>query len=258
MNAIVEKIKNRSYFHETDSIASEDVEIVSSELEKEKRRLVLAQKKQNKTAMEQHIDDEIKLMLGHIRRKSNNTEEIPTDDLKLSQKIEWHGQLQKVIAPASLKSIKYATRFCGDFPTGRSFFKFPLAKYFFGHIILMAIVMAVGFCTKETRLFTGYYSFELTDTAVLYFIKSYGISTACLGNLLYLTAKLSRQIHDVTLTSERIPFYRNSLLFGLMASSFIAFKIPELLLIELTPIGYLFIGLIAGLLIDILNLIFKE
>lgn len=45
MNAIVEKIKNRSYFHETDSIASEDVEIVSSELEKEKRRLVLAQKK---------------------------------------------------------------------------------------------------------------------------------------------------------------------------------------------------------------------
>ena len=122
----------------------------------------------------------------------------------------------------------------------------------------MAIVMAVGFCTKETRLFTGYYSFELTDTAVLYFIKSYGISTACLGNLLYLTAKLSRQIHEVTLTAERIPFYRNSLLFGLMASSFIAFKIPELLLIELTPIGYLFIGIIAGLLIDIINLIFKE
>ena len=57
MNAIVEKIKNRSYFYETDSIASEDVEIVSSELEKEKNRLLFARKKQNKTAIEQNIEN---------------------------------------------------------------------------------------------------------------------------------------------------------------------------------------------------------
>ncbi|MEZ0004706.1 hypothetical protein ABH942_000049 [Flavobacterium sp. 28YEA47A] len=260
MNAIVEKIKNRSYFQEVGIVNSENSETEAAELEREKTTLLLTKKRQRKTAIEQYIDDEIKLMSDHIRKKGRNTytAELLTDDLKLSQKMEWHEQLQKSIVPATLKSVKYAALFYDDFSSKKKFFRLPIARYFFCFIVFMVIAVAVGFCTKETRLFTGYYSFELTDTAVFYFIKSYGIATACLGNLLYLAVKLSKQIRDVTLTSARISFYRNCLLLGIFASSFFALKIPELFLTDLTFINNLFIGIIIGFIVDILNTIFRQ
>lgn len=260
MNAIVEKIKNRSYFQEFDSVNSENSETEVVELEKEKTTLLLAKKNQRKTAIEQHIDDEIKLMLDHIYRKEGTTisAALLTDDLKLSQKMEWHDQLQKAIAPATLRSLKYSSQFYGDFSTRKNFFRLPIARYFFYSVFFIVIAVVVGFCAKETRLFTGYYSFELTDTAVFYFIKSYGVTTACLGNFLYLTAKLSRQIHDVTLTSTRISFYRNCVVLGIATSSFFALKIPELFLTDLTFINNLFIGLIVGVVVDVLNTIFRQ
>ncbi|WP_447637322.1 hypothetical protein [Flavobacterium microcysteis] len=260
MNAIVEKIKNRSYFQEFDSVYSENSETEVGELEKEKTTLLLTKKRQRKTAIERHIDDEIKLMSDHIRRKEGNTDSValPADDLKLSQKMEWHEQLQKAIVPATLKSVKYVAPFYDDFPSRNKFFRLPIARYFFCLVTFMVIAVVVGFCTKETRLFTGYYSFELTDTAVFYFIKSYGVTTACLGNLLYLTVKLSKQIHDVTLTSARTSFYWNCLLIGIISSSFFALKIPELFLTDLTFINNLIIGLIIGVVVDILNTIFRQ
>lgn len=257
MNAIVEKIKNRSYFQEFDSV-NRETEVV--QLEKEKTTLLFAKKNQRKTAIEQHIDDEIILMLDHIRRKEGNTDSVAlsTDDLKLSQKMELHDQLQKAIAPATLRSLKYSAQFYDDFSTRKNFFRLPIARYFFYSVAFMMIAVVVGFCAKETRLFTGYYSFELTDTAVFYFIKIYGITTACLGNLLYLATKLSKQIRDVTLTTTRISFYWNCLAFGIVTSCFFALKIPELFLTDLTFINNLFIGLIVSLVVDVLNTIFRQ
>lgn len=144
------------------------------------------------------------------------------------------------------------------FPNRKKLFQIPIGKILFWPYHSYGNCDGSWFLQQRNPIVYRLLFVRINRYSCFVFYQKYGISTACLGNLLYLTAKLSRQIHDVTLTSERIPFYRNSLLFGLMASSFIAFKIPELLLIELTPTGYLFIGLIAGLLIDILNLIFKE
>lgn len=260
MNAIVEKIKNRSYFQELDIVNNGTSEAEVVELEKEKTTLLLTKKRQRKTAIERHIDEEIRLMSDHIQRKAENTDSValPTDDLKLSQKMEWHEQLQKAIVPATLKSVRYAAPFYDDSATKKKFFRLPIARYFFCFVTFMIIAVIIGFCAKETRLFTGYYSFELTDTAIFYFTKSYGIATACLGNLLYLTVKLSKQIRNVTLTSARISFYWNCLVLGIISSSFFALKIPELFLTDLTFINNLFIGLIVGLTVDILNTIFRQ
>lgn len=260
MNAIVEKIKNRSYFQELDIVNSGNSGAEVTEFEKEKTTLLLTKKRQRKTAIERHIDEEIRLMSDHILRKEGNTDSValPTDDLKLSQKMEWHEQLQKAIVPATLKSVKYVAPFYDDSVTKKKFFRLSIARHFFCLVVFMVIAVVIGFCAKETRLFTGYYSFKLTDTAVFYFIKSYGIATACLGNLLYLTVKLSKQIHEVTLTSARISFYWNCLVVGIISSSFFALKIPELFLTDLTFINNLFIGLIVGLVVDILNTIFRQ
>lgn len=254
MNAIVEKIKNRSYYPET-AIAAEE----TSALEKEKSTLVLIKKKQQKTGFERLIDTEIELMLHHCRRKEGKivtSDGLLTDTPKLSHKIARHERLQKELFPATLKSIKYANSYLGESSARINFLKIPAARYFFSIAIMALIFTLVGYGANETSLFTGYYSFELTDTAVLFFNQSYGIAAVFLGSIVYLTSKLLKQVHNVTLTASRIPFYWSSLFLSLSASIFLSESIQFFLIDSL--LVNMIIGVIIGFVADFINTIFRK
>ena len=261
MNAIIEKIKNRSpYFSELSN--TDEANLTSTELEKEKNAIVDVKKGQQITAFERHIDKEIELMQQHCFSKEKNTlmaDEVRLESGKLSHKIAWHGILQKAISPATIKSIHYANSYLGESSTRINFLKIPIVKCFLSAVIITFVLSITGYCTNETRLLTGYYSFRLTDMAVLLLNQCFFIATVVLGTLVYWIVKLLKHIQNTTLTADRVAFYWKGLLLSLIGGVFLSnSRLLEPYLTEIPFINLLIIGALAGFMADISNTIFKR